>query len=91
MSTSIIAVTNGPDKSALLRAVTNPDLQLRTVFVTPDGMIETLIETIEERGEDGVGFTVWGHLHSTTARGAYFTGSYNCATRIGRLALKTGA
>jgi len=54
-------------------------------------MIETLIETIEERGEDGVGFTVWGHLHSTTARGAYFTGSYNCATRIGRLALKTGA
>jgi hypothetical protein len=89
MTTSIIAVTNGPDRSDLLRAVANPDLQLRTVFYTPDGVIEALIETIEERGEDGVGFTLWGHLHSTAALGAFFTGSYNCATRVGRLALKT--
>jgi hypothetical protein len=25
---------------------------------------------------------------STSLRGAFFTGSYNCATRMGRLALK---
>jgi hypothetical protein len=91
MTTSIIAVTNGPDKSTLLRAVANPDLQLRTVFDTPDGMIETLIETIEEQGEDGLGFTLWGHLHSAATRGAFFTGTYHCATRAGRLALKTSA
>lgn len=88
MTTSIIAVTNGPDKSDLLRAVANPELQLNTIFDTPDGVIEVHIETVEERGEGGVGFTVWGRLASTSARGAFFTGSYNCATRLGRLALK---
>jgi hypothetical protein len=88
MTTAIISVTNGPDKSDLLRAVANPDLHLHAIFDTPDGVIEAQIETIEERGEDGVGFTVWGHLMSTGLRGAFFTGSYDCATRMGRLALK---
>jgi hypothetical protein len=90
MTTAIISVTNGPDKSDLLRAVANPDLHLHAIFDTPDGVIEAQIETIEERGEDGVGFTVWGHLMSTGRRGAFFTGSYDCATRMGRLALKKG-
>jgi hypothetical protein len=88
MTTSIIAVTDGPDKSDLLRAVANPGLELRTIFATPVGAIETQIETIEERGEDGVAFTLWGRLKSTNARGAFFTGTYNCETRVGRLALK---
>jgi hypothetical protein len=90
MTTAIISVTNGPDKSDLLRAVANPELQLHAIFGTPDGVIEAQIETIEERGEDGLAFTVWGHLMSTNLRGAFFTGSYNCATRMGRLALKKG-
>ena len=89
MSTSIIAVSNGPDKSELLRAVSNPDQHLHAIFDTPEGVIEAHIETIEERGEDGVGFTVWGRLASTNLRGAFFTGSYDCATRMGRLALKS--
>jgi len=88
MTTAIISVTNGPDKSDLLRAVANPDLHLHAIFDTPDGVIEAQIETIEELGENGVGFTVWGHLMSTGLRGAFFTGSYDCATRMGRLALK---
>jgi hypothetical protein len=90
MTTSIIAVTDGPTKSDLLRAVANPDLELRTIFATPTGAVETLIETVEERGEDGVAFTLWGRLTSTNARGAFFTGMYNCETRAGRLALKKG-
>jgi hypothetical protein len=91
MSTSTIAVTNGPDKSALLRVVTNPDERLHAIFDTPQGVIEAHIETIEERGDDGVGFTVWGRLMSSDLRGAFFTGSYNCETRSGRLALKRSA
>jgi hypothetical protein len=88
MTPSIIAVINGPDRSDLRRAVANPDVPLDTLFDTPDGVIEARIETIEETGDDGVGFTVWGRLTSTNARGAFFTGSYNCVTRVGRLALK---
>jgi hypothetical protein len=90
MTTAIISVTNGPDKSDLLRAVANPELQLHAIFDTSDGVIEAQIETIEERGEDGLAFTVWGHLMSANLRGAFFTGSYNCATRMGRLAMKKG-
>jgi hypothetical protein len=88
MSTSIIPVANGPDKSDFLRAVTNPDQNLHAIFDTPEGVIEAHIETIEKQGDDGIGFTVWGHLASTNLRGAFFTGSYNCETRMGRLALK---
>jgi len=88
MSTSIIPVTNGPDKTDLLRAVSDPGQQTDTIFDTPEGTIATHIEAVEELGGDGVGFTMWGRLASTNLRGAYFTGSYNCGTRTGRLALK---
>ena len=91
MTTSILSVTNGPDKSNLLRVVANPSQGLCALFDTPNGVVEAHIEAIEERGEDGLGFTVWGHLASTKLRGAFFTGSYNCATRRGRLALKKSA
>ena len=89
MATSQIPVTGGPDKADLLRAVANPDAHLHATFSTPDGLVEAHIDAIEERGIAGVDFTVWGHLASSHLRGAYFTGSYNCETRTGRLALKT--
>ena len=47
------------------------------------------IAALEEIGSDGTDFTVWGQLESTALKGAVFTGNYNCAARIGRLALKT--
>jgi hypothetical protein len=50
--------------------------------------LEAQIVRIEERGDDGVDFTLWGQLASSSLSGAYFTASYNCASRTGRLALK---
>ena len=88
MTHSVLQVTNGPGKDDLLRTVTNTDGQLTTVFDTPAGALEMMIYQIEERGDDGVDFTVWGKLTSSDLRGAHFTASYNCASRTGRLALK---
>jgi hypothetical protein len=86
MTHSVLEVTNGPAKDDLLRAVTNE--QLTTVFDTPAGALETSIDRLEEQGDDGVAFTLWGQLASSELRGTYFTASYNCASRTGRLALK---
>jgi len=87
-TTTRIAVTSGPNKADLLRAVANSDEHLHAIFGTPAGAIEAHIDSVEEIGLDGVDFTVWGHLASTNLRGAIFTGTYNCEARIGRLALK---
>jgi hypothetical protein len=86
MSTFLIPVSNGPDKVDLLCAVANP--YRYATFSTQEGAIEARIDLIEEQGTDGVGFTVWGCLASSNLRGAFFTGTYNCQTRTGRLALK---
>ena len=71
-----------------MRAVANTDSSFTTVFDTPAGILEATINQLEEHGDDGVDFTLWGHLASSDLRGAYFTASYNCASRAGRLALK---
>jgi hypothetical protein len=52
------------------------------------GALEATINQLEEQGDDGVAFMLWGQLASSDLRGAYFTASYNCASRTGRLALK---
>jgi hypothetical protein len=88
MTHSVLDVTNGPAKDALLRAVANADDQLTIVFDTPARALEATINQLEERGDDGVTFTLWGELVSSDSRGAHFTASYNCASRTGRLALK---
>ena len=88
MTHSILEVTNGPAKDHLLRAVANTDDQLTTLLDTPAGLLETRIGRLEELGDDGVTFTLWGQLTSLELRGAHFTASYNCASRTGRLALK---
>jgi hypothetical protein len=91
MTHSVLEVTNGPAKDDLLRAVANADEQLTTVFDTPAGALETSIDRLEEQGDEGVAFMLWGQLASSELRGAYFTASYNCASRTGRLALKQTA
>jgi hypothetical protein len=88
MTHSVLEVTNGPAKDDLLRAVANADEQLTTVFDTPAGALETSIDRLEEQGDDGVAFMLWGQLASSELRGAFFTASYNCSSRTGRLALK---
>jgi hypothetical protein len=88
MTHSVLEVTNGPAKDDLLRVVTNTNDQLTAVFDTPAGALEATINQLEEQGDDGVCFTVWGQLASSDLRGAYFTATYNCASRTGRLALK---
>ena len=60
-------------------------------FLQVGDVMEAEIEKIEEHGAGGVDFTMWGRVASTELRGAYFTGSYNCESRTGRLALKTAA
>ena len=62
MTHSILEVTNGPAKDHLLRAVANTDDQLTTLFDTPAGLLETRIGRLEELGDDGVTFTLWGQL-----------------------------
>jgi hypothetical protein len=87
MATSQLPLTGGPSRSELLRAASDPTSP--AVFATPVGAIEVHITGVEEIGSDGTDFTVWGQLESTALKGAVFTGNYNCAARIGRLALKT--
>ena len=86
MTVSVLQLTRGPDKGDLLRAIQQPGLS--TTFDTPSGAIEATIEKIEEQGLEGLDFTLWGRLQSTDLRGAYFTASYSCESRTGRLALK---
>jgi hypothetical protein len=91
MTHSIVDVINGPGKDDLLRAVTNDDGLITTIFDTPAGALEAQIVRIEERGDGGVDFTLWGQLASSSLSGAYFTAAYNCESRTGRLALKNAA
>jgi hypothetical protein len=60
MTHSVIDVTNGPGKDDLLRAVTNTDALLTTIFDTPAGAVEAQINRIEERGDEGVDFMLGG-------------------------------
>ena len=52
MTHSVLEVTNGPAKDDLLRAVANTDDHLRTVFDTPAGALESMINQLEEHGDD---------------------------------------
>jgi hypothetical protein len=73
MTHSVLEVTNGPAKDDLLRAVSNTDDQLTTIFDTSAGALEATINELEEQGDEGVAFTLWGQLASSDLRGAYFT------------------
>jgi len=69
MTHSVIDVTNGPGKDDLLRAVTNAEALLTTIFDTSAGAVEAQINRIEERGDEGVDFTLWGQLASSSLSG----------------------
>ena len=90
MST-VVNLTGGPAKDALLRAVTNPHDPFTATFEYPQGTIEASIERLEENGADGVSFLLWGRLELTEMRGATFAASYDTETRSGRLALAKAA
>jgi hypothetical protein len=86
MAAAKVPITCGPDRWGLLRAVSDPEV--RAVFGTPQGLLEVKVSAVEEIGEDGSAFIVWGHLESSAQRGAAFTGNYSCPARAGRLAIK---
>jgi hypothetical protein len=88
MPSNELDVSNGPDKADLLRAVTNPDQHLHVRFETADGPVEAHIDAIEEGGDDGLTFSLRGHLTSGNLRGAVFSGLYDSTNRTGRLVLK---
>ena len=88
MSSNDLEVSNGPDKADLLRAVSNPDKHLHVAFDTPAGPVEAHIDAIEEGGDDGLTFTLRGHLTSGNVRGAVFSGVYDSTGRTGRLTLR---
>ena len=88
MASNDLSVSNGPDKADLLRAVANPDAHLHVAFDTADGLVEAHIDAIEEGGNDGLTFSLRGHLTSGNLRGALFSGLYDSASRTGRLVLK---
>lgn len=69
MTHSVIDVTNGPGKDDLLRAVTNAEALLTTIFDTSASAVEAQINRIEERGDEGVDFTLWGQLASSSLSG----------------------
>ena len=62
MTHSVLEVTNGPAKDDLLRAVANTDDRLTAVFNMPAGALEMTINRLEEQGDNGVDFTLWGQL-----------------------------
>jgi hypothetical protein len=70
MSKNEIPVSNGPDKSDLLRAVSNPSKHLHVSFDTPVDPLEVHIDRIEEMGDDGLTFGLSGHIASGNLRGA---------------------
>jgi hypothetical protein len=88
MSANELHVSNGPDKSDLLRAVTNPDEHLHVTFDTVSDPLEAHLDRIEEIGGEGTAFALRGHVASGDLRGAMFSGVYDVATRTGRLLLR---
>ena len=88
MTTLELEVRNGPDKSDLLRAVTNPDQHIHVSFETQGDPVEAHIDNIEEMGRNGTLFGIRGHLTAGDLRGAVFTGLYDCGERAGRLMLR---
>lgn len=88
MSSNDLDVSNGPDKSDLLRAVANPEKHLHVSFDTAAGPVEAHIDAIEEGGDDGLTFALRGHLTSGNLRGAVFAGRYDSTSRTGRLVLR---
>ena len=89
MSKNEIPVSNGPDKSDLLRAVSNPSKHLHVSFDTPVDPLEVHIDRIEEMGDDGLTFGLSGHIASGNLRGAVFSGVYDVVSRSGRLVLRS--
>ena len=89
MSKNEIPVSNGPDKSDLLRAVSNPSKHLHVSFDTPVDPLEVHIDRIEEMGDDGLTFGLSGHIASGNLRGAIFSGVYDVVSRSGRLVLRS--
>ena len=89
MSKNEIPVSNGPDKSDLLRAVSNPSKHLHVSFDTPVDPLEVHIDRIEEMGDDGLTFGLSGHIASGNLRGAVFSGVYDVISRSGRLVLRS--
>jgi len=83
-----LEVCNGPDKADLLRAVTNPDKHVHVSFETPGELVEAHIDAIEELRSDGMVFGLRGHLTTGNLRGAAFTGTYDCGSRVGHLMLQ---
>jgi hypothetical protein len=88
MTSNNLDVRNGPDKADLLRAVANPDQHLHVAFDTPEGLVEAHIDAVEEGGDDGLTFSLRGHLTSGNLRGALFSGVYDGTSGTGRLLLK---
>jgi hypothetical protein len=91
MTRNLMEVHNGPDKSDLLRAVTNPDKHIHVSFDTRDEPIQAHIDVVEEVGVEGIGFALRGHLTSGHLRGANFAGTYDVSTRTGRLLVEAYA
>jgi hypothetical protein len=83
-----LEVCNGPDKADLLRAVTNPDKHVHVSFETSGELVEAHIDAIEELRSDGMVFGLRGHLTTGNLRGAVFTGTYDCGSRVGHLMLQ---
>jgi hypothetical protein len=88
MATHELEVRNGPDKADLLRAVANSDKHVHVSFETAGDLVEAHIDSIEELRSNGMVFGLRGHLTTGDLRGAVFSGTYDCGSRVGRLTLK---
>jgi len=86
MAATKMPITSGPDRPDLLRAASDPEVH--AVFGTPQGLLEVQVSALEEVGEGGSAFIMWGHLATSAQRGAAFTGNYSCPLRTGHMAIK---
>lgn len=81
-------VVNGPDKPALLWAVSYPERE-QVIFALEEGSISTRISRISER-DDGFSFDVEGEIAAGPDEGRPFHASYSVTDRKGALTIVGG-
>lgn len=83
MSDKFVRVVDGPDKPALLWAVSYPDRQ-EVLFKLEEGSLSARIRRMSEQA-DGMSFEIEGEVAAGPDEGRPVRGSYSVAERKGAL------
>lgn len=80
-------ITNGPDKPALQWSVAYPERGQRVEFIVADEPVSAQIVRMEERGDDGLAFSLEGTVESGPHSGKPFSALYHVGSREGTLSI----